>query len=104
MFEQPIGPVVSNYPSVSPLFDREQECAARHLRTQARILRTSSIRAVKLALSVASGALSPPRFVFLLDDGRALAWFGEHQPYIVHPSFDELCRMHGLGQALVRAA
>jgi hypothetical protein len=86
------------------MFDPEQERAIRCLRKQARILRTASFRGMKLELTAKAGAFSSPSWVFILDDGRALAWFGENRPYILHPSFTDLCEMHRLRGALVHAA
>jgi hypothetical protein len=90
--------------AVSNLFDPEQERAICCLRKHARILRSANFRGLKLDLPAASSALASPHWVFILDDGRALAWFGENRPYVVHPSFDDLCEMHGLRGALVHAA
>jgi hypothetical protein len=89
---------------VSSIFGAEQAVALSCLRKQARVLRTASFHGVSVELTAGRGALSPPRLVFLLDDGRALAWFGEARPYVVHPSFGDLCDMHGLRDALVHAA
>jgi hypothetical protein len=86
------------------MFDPEQERAIRYLRKQARILRTASFRGMKLELTAPAGASASPSWVFILDDGRALAWFGENRLYVVHPSFTDLCEMHGLRKALVHAA
>jgi hypothetical protein len=86
------------------MFDPEQERAICCLRKQARLLRSASFRGMKLDLPAPAGALASPRWVFILDDGRALAWFGESRPYVVHPSFIDLCHMHGLRGALVHAA
>jgi hypothetical protein len=97
-------PGVSSRGTISNLFDPEQERAICCLRKQARILRTASFRAMKLELTAEPGAASTQRWLFLLDDGRALEWFGEACPYIVHPSFTDLCQMRGLRSALVRAA
>jgi hypothetical protein len=102
MSKEPPG--VSNRFIVSSMFGAEQALALSCLRRQARVLRTACFRDVRVELAAASGALSPPRLVFLLDDGRALAWFGEARPYVVHPSFGDLCDMHGLREALVHAA
>ena len=59
---------------------------------------------MKLDLGAPTGTLPPPSWVFILDDGRALAWFGGDRPYVVHPSFSDLCHLHGLSGALVHAA
>ena len=90
--------------TISNLFGAEQERATRALRRQARALEAKSFRCMKVDPSLVCGALPAPRFVFFLDDGRALAWFDETQPYVVHPSFEDLCEMHGLMPALVHAA
>ena len=90
--------------SVSKLFDPEQERAMCCLRKQARILRSASFRALKPDLPARASALPSPRWIFILDDGRALAWFGEGRPYVLHPSLVDLCEMHGLRAALVHAA
>jgi hypothetical protein len=74
------------------------------LRRQARSLEAKSFRCMSVDPTPNAGALPPPRFVFFLDDGRALAWFDEVHPYVVHPSFADLCDMHGLRAALVHAA
>ncbi|MEI9949854.1 MAG: hypothetical protein WDO74_12950 [Pseudomonadota bacterium] len=97
-------PGASNRSTLSSLFDSEQERATRSLRRQARSLEAKSFRCMKVDPTLVSGALPAPHFVFFLDDGRALAWFDEAHPYIVHPSFNDLCRMHGLLPALVHAA
>jgi len=97
-------PGVSTRSNVSNMLDPEQERAICSLRKQARILRTAGFRGMKLDLSTPPGAFPAPRWVFVLDDGRALAWFGEARPYVVHPSFADLCHMHGLQGALVHAA
>jgi len=94
-----------NHPStLSTLFGSEQERAACSLRRQARSLEAKSFRCMKVDRSLVSGPLPAPHFIFFLDDGRALAWFDEAHPYVVHPSFDDLCQMHGLLPALVHAA
>jgi len=82
----------------------EQERAALALRRQARSLEAKSFRCMTVEPASVSGSLPPPHFVFFLDDGRALAWFDEEHPYIVHPSFDDLCEMHALLPALLHAA
>jgi hypothetical protein len=97
-------PGVSVRGTVWNLFDPEQERAICCLRKQARILRTANFRAMKLELTVEPGARPTPRWVFVLDDGRALEWFGEGRPYIVHPTFTELCHMRRLRGVLVHAA
>jgi len=97
-------PGESSRSTVSNLFDPEQERAMACLRKQVRLLRTASLHCMKVALDTGVGALPVPRLVFFLDDGRALAWFDEARPYVVHPSFADLCAMHGLRGALVRAA
>jgi hypothetical protein len=86
------------------LFASEQERAVSSLRRQARSLEAKSFRCMKVDPTPEAGTLPPPRFVFFLDDGRALAWFDEVHPYVVHPSFADLCAMHGLRAALVHAA
>jgi hypothetical protein len=93
-----------DHSTLSSLFGSEQERAARSLRRQARSLEAKSFRCMKVDGALGSGALPVPQFVFFLDDGRALAWFDEEHPYVVHPSFDDLCEMHGLRPALVHAA
>jgi len=90
--------------TLSNLFGSEQERAVSALRRQARSLEAKSFRCMKVDPTFVSGALPAPHFVFFLDDGRALAWFDEAHPYVVHPSFDDLCQMHGLLPALVHAA
>ncbi|HTA88826.1 MAG TPA: hypothetical protein VK745_04600 [Polyangiaceae bacterium] len=102
MFNEPPGEMSRS--TVSNLFDAEQERATACLRKQLRRLSTASLSCAKVELNAGAGALPPPRLVFLLDDGRALAWFGEARPYVVHPSFADLCAMHGLLGTLVRAA
>ena len=97
-------PGVSNYSTLSSLFDPEQERAIRSLRRQAHALEAKSFRCMKVDATVVSGALPAPHFVFFLDDGRALAWYDETRPYVVHPSFDDLCDMHRLLPELVHAA
>jgi len=82
----------------------EQERAASSLRRQARALEAHSFRCMKVDSTTGAGPLPPPHFVFFLDDGRALAWLDETHPYVVHPSFADLCSMHGLEAALVHAA
>lgn len=94
--------------SVSNLFDPEHQRALCSLNKQARTLGTASFRGMRLDLradlSAPTGTLPPPRWVFILDDGRALAWFGKDTPYVVHPSFSDLCHMHGVPGAQVHAA
>ncbi|HEY0466892.1 MAG TPA: hypothetical protein VGC79_21960 [Polyangiaceae bacterium] len=97
-------PGTSNPSTRSSLFGSEQERATLSLRRQARSLEAKSFRCMKVDATLVSGALPAPHFVFFLDDGRALAWFDEAHPYVVHPSFDDLCEMHGLLPALVHAA
>ena len=97
-------PGISARSSVSNLFDPEQERVMCCLRKQARILGSASFRGLKLDRPVRAGALPSPRWIFILDDGRALAWLGEGRPYVVHPSLVDLCEMHGLRDALVHAA
>jgi hypothetical protein len=97
-------PGASNHSILSNLFGSEQERAACALRRQARSLEAKSFRCMKVDPALASGTLPAPHFVFFLDDGRALAWYDETQPYVVHPSFNDLCEMHGLLPALVHAA
>jgi hypothetical protein len=63
-----------------------------------------SFRCMKVDPTLVSGALPAPHFVFFLDDGRALAWYDESHPYVVHPSFNDLCEMHGLLPVLVHTA
>jgi hypothetical protein len=89
---------------LSPLFGTEQERAVSSLRRQTRSLEAKSFRCMQVDAPAEPGALRAPRFAFFLDDGRALAWFDEAHPYVVHPSFVELCSMHGLRPALVHAA
>ena len=98
------SPCASIRGTVSSLFDPEQERAICCLRKQARILRTASFRAMKFEPTAEPGAASMPQRIFVLDDGRALEWFGETRPYIVHPSFGDLCHMRGFRAALVHAA
>jgi len=86
------------------LFGTEQERAVLALRRQARSLEAKSFRCMKVDPTTAVGPLPAPHFVFFLDDGRALAWLDEAHPYVVHPSFADLCDMHGLRPALVHAA
>ena len=102
MLHEPPGE--NNRSTISNLFDPEQERALCYLRKQARTLRTSAFRGMKLELEAEAAGLQAPRWVFILDDGRALAWFGEERPYIVHPSFSDLCEMHRLRGAWVHAA
>ena len=90
--------------TLSTLFGSEQERAVSALRRQARSLEAKSFRCMKVGPTFVCGALPAPHFVFFLEDGRALAWFDEAYPYVVHPSFDDLCQMHGLLPALVHAA
>jgi hypothetical protein len=97
-------PGVSVRATVWNLFDPEQERAICCLRKQARILRTANFRAMKLELTAETGASPTRRWVFVLDDGRALEWFGEGRPYIVHPTFTDLCHMRRLRGVLVHAA
>jgi hypothetical protein len=97
-------PGVTVHGSVSNLFDPERERAICCLRKQARILRTAGFRAMKLELTAEPGAAPMQRWIFLLDDGRALEWFGESRPYVVHPNFTELCDMRRFRSALVHAA
>jgi hypothetical protein len=102
MSNEPRG--VSSSSTVSNLFDPEQERAICCLCKQARILRTAAFRPMKLVFSAPAGALPAPSWVFILDDGRALAWFREGRPYVVHPTVTDLCDMHGARNALVHAA
>ena len=97
-------PGASNHSTLSNLFDSEQERAACALRRQARSLEAKSFRCMKVDQTLMAGALPAPHFVFFLDDGRALAWVDETHPYVLHPSFADLCRMHGLEAAWVHAA
>ncbi|MET0795050.1 MAG: hypothetical protein ABW061_26265 [Polyangiaceae bacterium] len=99
--DQPPG---ANPSTLSNLFDSEQERATGALRRQARSLEAKSFRCMQVDPTLVSGALPAPHFVFFLDDGRALAWYDEAHPYVVHPSFNDLCQMHGLLPALVHAA
>ena len=101
MSDEPPGCTSS---TLSSLFATEQERAVCALRRQARSLEAKSFRCVKVDLEASAGALPIPHFVFFLDDGRALAWLDEAHPYVVHPSFADLCAMHGLRPALVHAA
>ena len=94
----------SNCANVADFFLCGQERAVSSLRRQARSLSAKSFRCMRVDPTPETGALPPPRYVFFLDDGRALAWFDEVQPYVVHPSFVDLCNMHGLRAALVHAA
>lgn len=82
----------------------EHERAIASLHQQARRLQCHEFHELPLTAAARAAALPPPRFVFLLDDGRALAWLGEDRPYLVHPSFEDLCAMHGLLAAVVKAA
>ncbi|MEI9938299.1 MAG: hypothetical protein WDO69_13850 [Pseudomonadota bacterium] len=97
-------PGASNHSTLSTLFGSELERATRSLRRQARSLEAKSFRCMKVDPTPVPGALPAPHFIFFLDDGRALAWFDEARPYVVHPSFHDLCEMHGLLPALVHAA
>jgi hypothetical protein len=94
----------SNRSNLSALFGSEQERATQSLRRQARSLEARSFRCMQVDDCAGSGPLPTPHFVFFLDDGRAIAWFDESHPYVVHPSFPDLCSMHGLRPAVVRAA
>ena len=102
MVNEPPGSAYS--PTLLALFGSEQERAVSSLRRQACSLEAKSFRCMKVDTAVEQGALPTPRFVFFLDDGRALAWFDEAHPYVVHPSFADLCDMHALRPALVHAA
>jgi hypothetical protein len=102
MFNEPPG--ANNHSSISSLPSSEQERAVSSLRRQARSLEAKSFRCVEVDPASCAGALPAPHFVFFLDDGRALAWLDETHPYVVHPSFADLCDMHGLKAALVHAA
>jgi hypothetical protein len=56
-------------------------------------------RAVTVARVIPAGlpgVLPPPYSVYVAEDGRALACFDDGRPCVVHPSFAELCRMHGV--------
>jgi hypothetical protein len=97
-------PSVTRHSTVSNIFDAEQEHARCCLCKQARTLGTTGFRAMRLDLCARAGALPPPRLAFILDDGRALAWFGQGRPYVVHPSFSDLRELHGLRGTLVHAA
>jgi hypothetical protein len=97
-------PGSTNRSSLATLFTTEQERAVSALRRQARSLEAKSFRCMKVDPTTAVGPLPAPHFVFFLDDGRALAWLDETHPYVVHPSFADLCTMHGLRPALVHAA
>ena len=102
MLNEPPG--IDSPVSVTALFGDEQERAVASLRRQARSLEAKKFRCMRVDRTRSVGALPPPHFVFFLDDGRALAWFDESHPYVVHPSFADLCQMPGLGSALVHAA
>jgi hypothetical protein len=52
--------------------------------------------AVRLGQTRLPSTLPAPGAAFVTDDGRALAWFGDGRPCIVHPSLPELCRLHGV--------
>jgi hypothetical protein len=60
--------------------------------------------AVRLMRAGPAGVLPAPGAAFVTDDGRALAWFGDGRPCVVHPTLDELCRMHGVTTDVTRAA
>jgi len=90
--------------NLSDIFDSEKERALSSLRRQARSLEAKSFRCMTVDPTNKTGVLRAPSFVFFLDDGRVLAWFDEAHPYVVHPCFADLCRMHGLRPALVHAA
>jgi len=97
-------PGTCNSSTLSNLFGSDQERAVCSLRRQARSLEAKSFRCMQVDPTPGSGALPAPHFVFFLDDGRALAWYDETHPYVVHPSFNDLCEMHGLLPTLVHAA
>jgi hypothetical protein len=59
-------------------------------------MRARALVAVRLGQARLPGSLPAPGAVFVTDDGRALAWFGDGRACIVHPSLDELCRLHGV--------
>lgn len=102
MFNEPPG--TSGCSRISEFSSSEEERAASSLRRQARSLEAKTFRCVKVDPASCAGALPAPHFVFFLDDGRALAWVDETHPYVVHPSFADLCDMHGLKATLVNAA
>jgi hypothetical protein len=102
MSDEPPG--APNGAAISKLFDSEEERAISLLHKQLRVLRATSLRPLKIELPAIGGALGLPRYTFLLDDGRVLEWFGESRPYVVHPCYGDLCRMHGLQASLVHAA
>jgi hypothetical protein len=102
MSDEPPGSSQSS--NLSNLFGSDQERAVAALRRQARSLEAKSFRCIKVDPTIGTGVLRTPSFVFFLDDGRALAWFDETHPYVVHPCFADLCAMHGLRAALVHAA
>ena len=103
--EPPGNPMHSPLTNPCPFgTDTEEERATGSLRKQARALEAKSFRCMKVDPTNRCGALPTPHFVFFLDDGRALAWFDEAHPYVVHPCLDDLCQMHGLLPALVHAA
>ncbi|HEX6273789.1 MAG TPA: hypothetical protein VFZ53_12155 [Polyangiaceae bacterium] len=59
-------------------------------------MRARALVAVRLEPASLPGSLAAPGAAFVTDDGRALAWFGDGRPCIVHPSLRELCRLHGV--------
>jgi hypothetical protein len=66
-------------------------------------VRVAATRSVHAA-HVLRGGLAAPSCVYLLADGRAVAWFDEGRPFVVHSDLDALHAMHGTSDGALRVA
>jgi hypothetical protein len=51
-----------------------------------------------------TAVLPAPSLVLVGADGRAVAWYRDGRPFVLHPSLVDLMGMHGLVQRLAAAA
>ena len=90
------GPVVAVTLLVSQSKDLASLPALRALLASPGGLRLGTLVVTPVTRARRAGVLPPPRAAYVTEDGRALAWFGEGRPCVVHPTLAELCRLHGV--------
>jgi hypothetical protein len=91
-----LGPLVAFVVPMSSRFDLEATAGRARLFATAGGFRFGELRAARVTLARSPGVLAPPVAVYVAGDGRALAWFGQERPCVLHPTLAELCRMHGV--------
>jgi hypothetical protein len=99
-----LGPLVASLVRMPPRFDHDGTGGRTRLFKAASGFGFRALRPARVTLAVVPGILAPPVAAYVADDGRALAWFGDGRPCIVHPTLADLCRMHGVEAQATLAA